>query len=305
MLETVTAQRFARPARCARLEAEDGTVDALARIFSRSRPIIGMVHLPASPGQPRHRSERSLRDVVDAVARDIDALEEGGIDGVMYCNEADLPYATAVGPEVPAYMASIIAATRERLSVPFGVNVLWDPFASLAVASATGASWVREVLTGVFETDMGMLEPDPAAIFAYRARLGISDCALFANVAPEFARSVAGRDVASRARGAAYFGCDALLISGPMAGVAFDLAELREAREAVPFVPVIANTGVTVDNVAETLRWADGAIVGSSLKVDGNVWNPVDASRVRRLTEAADRVRVDPAAAARAPATAG
>ena len=276
-------------------------MDGLGRIFSRPRPIIGMVHLPASPGQPRYHPERSLEAVIEAVGADLDALQSGGVDGLMYCNEADLPYATRVGPEVPAYMASIIAATRGPLSVPFGVNVLWDPYASLAVAAATGASWVREVLTGVFDTDMGILAPDPAAIFAYRDRLGIGQCALFANIAPEFARSLSGRDIAARARGAAYFGCDALLISGPMAGVPFDLAELRAAREAVPGVPVLANTGVNESNVVETLRWADGAIVGSSLKVDGVVWNPVDPARVRRLVEAAEAARSPaPALAARA-----
>lgn len=269
-------------------------MDALERIFSRPRPVIGMVHLPASPGQPRHGPGKRFSDVVEGVRRDIDALQAGGIDGVMYCNEADLPYATHVGPEVPAYMATIIGRTMDALSVPFGVNVLWDPFASLAVAAATGAAWVREVLTGVFETDMGLLAPDPAAIFAYRDRLGIRTCALFANVAPEFARSIADRDVASRARGAAYFGCDALLISGPMAGVAFDLAELRAAREEAAGVPVLANTGVNESNVAETLRWADGAIVGSSLKVDGDIWKPVDSARVRRLVAAAAEVRGAP-----------
>jgi membrane complex biogenesis BtpA family protein len=260
-------------------------MDALIRIFSRQKPIIGMVHLPASPGQPRHAS-RPFLAVVQDVQRDLDALQAGGIDGVMYCNEADLPYATRVGPEVPAYMTAVITATQRELSVPFGVNVLWDPFASLAVAAATGAAWVREVLTGVYDTDMGVLAPDTAAIFAYRDRLGIRDCALFANVAPEFARSLSGRDVAARARGAAYFGCDALLISGPMAGVAFDLGELRSAREAVRGVPVLANTGVTEENIGETLRYADGAIVGSSLKVDGDVWNPVDPARVRGLVAA-------------------
>lgn len=265
-------------------------MDALSRIFSRSKPIIGMVHLPASPGQPRYAGA-PFETVVDGVRRDLEALQAGGIDGVMYCNEADLPYATSVGPEIPAFMTAVITATRQDLSVPFGVNVLWDPYASLAVAAATGASWIREVLTGVFETDMGMLAPEPAAIFAYRAKVGIPSCALFANVAPEFARSASGRSIGSRARGAEYFGFDAVLISGPAAGVAFDLPELQEARAAVRGVPVIANTGIREDTVAETLRHADGAIVGSSLKVDGNTWNPVDPARVVRLVAAAAEVR--------------
>lgn len=265
-------------------------MDALSRIFPRSKPIIGMVHLPASPGQPRF-SGRSMTQVADDVRRDIDALQSGGIDGVMYCNEADLPYATRVGPEIPAYMAAIIARTQDELSVPFGVNVLWDPYASLAVAAATGASWIREVLTGMFDTDMGLLSPDPAAIFATRARLGIPGCALFANIAPEFAKSLADRDVAARARGAAYFGFDALLISGPAAGVTFDLDDLVAAKSAASGVPVIANTGVRESTIAGTLVHADGVIVGTSLKVDGNTWNPVDPERVRRLVAAANTAR--------------
>ena len=265
-------------------------MDALSRIFPRPKPIIGMVHLPASPGQPRYTAA-PMSQVVDGVLRDIEALQAGGIDGVMYCNEADLPYATKVGPEIPAFMAAIVAKTQVQLSVPFGVNILWDPYASLAVAAATGASWIREVLTGMFDTDMGLLAPDPAAIFALRDKLGIRDCALFANVAPEFAKSLADRDVASRARGAAYFGFDALLISGPAAGVAFDLPDLKAARAASMGVPVIANTGVRETNIAETMQFADGVIVGTSLKVGGSTWNPVDGDRVKRLVAAANAAR--------------
>jgi uncharacterized protein len=36
---------------------------------------------------------------------------------------------------------------------------------------------------------------------------------------------------------------------------------------------------------------ADGAIVGTSLKVDGVIWNPVDVERAHRVVELAHRVR--------------
>jgi predicted TIM-barrel enzyme len=48
-------------------------------------------------------------------------------------------------------------------------------------------------------------------------------------------------------------------------------------------VPVLANTGVTHENVRQLLAVADGAIVGTSLKVDGNTWNPVDPDRARTM----------------------
>ena len=37
-----------------------------------------------------------------------------------------------------------------EIRVPYGVNVLWDARASIDLAMATGARWVREIFTGVF-----------------------------------------------------------------------------------------------------------------------------------------------------------
>jgi predicted TIM-barrel enzyme len=59
---------------------------------------------------------------------------------------------------------------------------------------------------------------------------------------------------------------------------------------------VLANTGVPADRLAETLAVADGVIVGTSLKVDGITWNPVDPNRARRFVDTAREVRSTPAA---------
>jgi predicted TIM-barrel enzyme len=45
-------------------------------------------------------------------------------------------------------------------------------------------------------------------------------------------------------------------------------------------------SGTTAENIADFLQYADGAIVGSSLKVDGVAENPVDVERVKRYMEA-------------------
>jgi predicted TIM-barrel enzyme len=70
------------------------------------------------------------------------------------------------------------------------------------------------------------------------------------------------------------------------------MSELRAAKEAVHDVPVIANTGVRADTVAEIFKVADGAIVGTSLKRDGITWNEVDPERARALVEAAGAARI-------------
>ena len=114
---------------------------------------------------------------------------------------------------------------------------------------------------------------------------------MFDNIAPEFASAIGTRGVAERAKGAAFLGMDAILISGPAAGVPFEMSDLRAAKEAAPDVAVIANTGVRADRIAEIFEVADGVIVGTSLKVDGNTWNAVDPDRANRLMEAARSAR--------------
>jgi membrane complex biogenesis BtpA family protein len=263
----------------------------LERIFGQCKPVIAMLHHPGLPGRPWHDVEAGRAKLVDTVGRDLAVLQSAGVDGVLFCNEADIPYQLAVGPEVVAAMAAVVGELRRDVRVPFGVNLLWDPIASLAVARATGASFIREVLTGVYESDLGMIEPHIGEIAGYRTAIGATDVALFDNIAPEFASAVGSRSVADRARGAAFMGMDAILISGPAAGTSFAMSDLRAAKEAVPEADVVANTGVRADRIAEIFAVADGAIVGTSLKRDGITWNEVDPDRARRLMDAAGAAR--------------
>jgi uncharacterized protein len=263
----------------------------LRDLFGVSKPIIAMLHLRALPGRPRHDRRAGMRPVIDAVATDLAALQDAGVDGLLFCNEADLPYQVGVQPEAVAAMAAVIGAVRREISRPFGVNLVWDPVASLAVARATGASFVREVFTGVYESDLGVMRPDLGSIGAYQSGIGAESVALFANITPEFASPVGHRSVAERARSAAYLGVDALLISGATTGEPTGLTQLREAKAAVPGTPVLANTGVTADSVPGILTIADGAIVGTSLKAGGVTWNPVDPVRAAEFMTAARRAR--------------
>jgi hypothetical protein len=262
----------------------------LEQRFGVSKPVIAMLHFPGLPGRPQHDREAGRRRLVDVVGRDLQVLQDAGVDAVLFCNEADLPYQLVVGPEIPAAMAAVIGELRSSIRVPFGVNILWDAHASLALARATGASFVREVFTGVYESDMGLMEPHLGELAAYRDAIGAQDVALFDNITPEFSSSIGSRSVAERAKSASFLGVDAIL-SGPEAGVAFAMSDLRAAKEAVPQTPVFANTGVHADRLTEILAIADGVIVGTSLKVDGITWNPVDPKRAQQLVEKVRKVR--------------
>ena len=261
----------------------------LRQLFGIGKPIIAMVHLAALPGRPGHAREAGMRPIVDAVARDVETLQAAGVDGLLFCNEADLPYQLRVGPEAAAAMAAVIGEVRSAIRRPFGVDLVWDPIASLAVARATGACFVREVFTGVYESDLGVMQPDYGAIADYRANIGAGSVALFTNITPEFASSIGQRTPAQMAKSTVVSSlADVILVSGPMAGSEPDVRTVAEVREAVDkSVPVLLNTGAKAATIKEFFRFADGCIVGSDLKRDGYTWNEVDPERVKRFVDAA------------------
>lgn len=258
----------------------------LTELTGATKPIIGMVHLPALPGTPLYDAAGGMRHVRDWVARDLDALQSGGIDAVMFCNENDRPYRLDADMASVAAMADVIASTRAELSVPFGVNVLWDPRATLAVAAASGAAFAREIFTGAFAGDFGLWVRTAGDAFRYRREIGAENVRLLFNINAEFAAQIAPRPLADVARSVVFSSMpDALCVSGPITGQPADASGLADVAQAVSGsgVPVLVNTGFRASNAAELLQFADGAVVGSSLKIDGVTWNPVEKSRVAEL----------------------
>jgi len=257
-------------------------------IFGKKKPIIAMAHIPALPGTPRYDAARGMDWLIESTQCDLRHLIEGGVDAIMFSNEDDRPYVLHAPMEQVAAMTRVVTELRPR-DVPFGVDFLWDPQAALCIAAATGASFLREVLTGVYESDMGVWAPDVAAIARLRHNIGADHVRMLFNVAPEFASSLGTRTVGQRARSAIVSSlADAILVSGPMAGSEPDRSQIEEAKAAVgEAAPVLLNTGAKANNIARFLEVADGVIVGSSLKVDGYTWNPVDPQRVREFVRAA------------------
>jgi membrane complex biogenesis BtpA family protein len=258
----------------------------LETLFGRSKPVIAMMHLLPLPGRPLYDSKGGMAAIVNALRRDLDILQDGGVDGLLFCNEGDRPYSFRIDRAPIAAMAAVIGELRPRIRLPYGVDLLWDPMAALAVALSVRASFVREVFTGVYDSDMGLWQPDAAATLDYRRHIGAENVRLFFNIEPEFARPVSPRPFGTLAHSVVVSSlADAILISGEMAGAEANIDHIREAKVAVSNTPVLANTGVKIETVRKTLAVADGVIVGTGLKQDGYTWNPVDAERVSHFMD--------------------
>ena len=253
-----------------------------------SKEIIGVVHLLPLPGSPGWKGD--LEAVIGSALRDTEALVGGGVDAVIFENFGDVPFLSGpVPPETVAAMAVIIETVAGQVDVPFGVNVLRnDPIAALGLAYATGGEFIRvNVHTGVMVTDQGIIEGGAAETVRRRSGLG-AKVKLLADVMVKHAVPLGEQDIRDAAKASVHRGlADGLIVTGSFTGEEADIEDVKAVKEVVPQgTPVLVGSGVTEVNIGKYLEWADGVIVGTSLKGDGMVSNPVDVERVRRLVSA-------------------
>jgi hypothetical protein len=255
-------------------------------VLGTDKPIIAMCHMQAMPGDPGFDKAGGMKKVLEAARHDLLALQEGGVDAVMFSNEFSLPYLTQVRTETVAAMARVIGELMPEITIPFGVNVLWDPIQSLNLAMATGAKFIREIITGVYASDFGLWNTNVGATVRHQYAIGAENVKLLYNIVPEAARYLADRDIVSIARSTVFNNkSDALCVSGLTAGAETDSQILQQVKSAVPNTVVFANTGVRLENVEKQLSIADGAVVGTTFKKDGVFENGVDAARVKKFMD--------------------
>lgn len=247
--------------------------------------LVGMVHLEPLPGSPRWGGD--MARVIAAAARDADALLEGGCDALLVENMGDVPYLRGhVGPETVAAF-TLAAAEVARRRAPFGVQVLAAANReALGIAAATGASFLRvEGFAFAHVADEGWLDACAGELLRARAALRV-DVRIWADIKKKHAAHAvtADIDLADTAKGTAFCGADALVVTGTSTGAATDPADVRAARGAG--LPVAVGSGVTPSDAGPLADLADALIVGTSIKVGGDWRAPVDVTRVRALRDA-------------------
>ena len=253
-------------------------------VFGTSKPVIAMCHLNALPGDPYFDKQGGMKIVVEWARKDLLALQNGGVDAIMFSNEFSFPYLTKVETVTTTCMARIIGELMPDIRIPFGVNVLWDPKASLDLAAAVGAKFVREIFSGVYASDFGLWDTNCGEIIRHQHAISAENVKLLFNIVPEAALYLGNRDIAEIARSTVFnHRPDALCVSGLTAGTETDVQTLKKVKEVVPDTVVFANTGVRLENAKEQLSIADGAVVGTTFKKDGVFENHVDQDRVKEF----------------------
>lgn len=267
-------------------------------MFKVKKPIIAMLHLDPLPGDPRYRYGDCMETVAAHAREDLRALQEGGVDGVLFSNEFSLPYQRHMSFVTPAAMARVIGELKSELAVPYGVDCISDGTATLELAAAVDAKFVRGTFCGVYVGDGGLYDNDFSALLRRKAALHLDELKMLYFINPESDRNLDTRPLADIASSTIFKAHpDGLCISASAAGQDVDEELMAAVKKKNPEVVVLCNTGCRPDTIAHKLSVSDAAVVGTTFKEDGKLENEklqnvrVKADRVKAFMEVVYKVR--------------
>ena len=262
--------------------------------FPHPKAIVGMIHVGALPGTPRHTA--SLDALIARAVLEAALYTHAGLDGLLIENMHDVPYLCGqVGPEITAAMTAVGVAVRRESPLPLGVQILAAANReALAVAQACAADFVRvENFAYAHVADEGLMPTAEAGpLLRYRRQIGAEQVAILADVKKKHSSHALTADVPldEAARTTEFFGADGIVVTGTATGQPTAVADVTAVRRAVR-IPVCIGSGITPANLPALWPHADVFIVGSYFKVDGIWSHAVDPDRVELFMVDARRLR--------------
>ena len=265
----------------------------LNKIFGDVRkPVIGMMHIQPMPGSYNYDADKGLDSIVEAAVKDIETYQAAGFDGLLFCNESDMPFSIGVEHITPAAMVAVISKLESVMKIPFGTDVIMDNKAAIAVAAVTGGRFVRGIFTNAYVSEMGILDTDGAADIMHKKQIHADDVAIFARVSQGLASPLVERSLKLLTYGAIWSAlADAVVVTGLAPGDTVSVEAIEEAKEAAGDIPIVASNGIDYDNVGKIMQYADAVIIGTRLKVDNVTLKPVSKEKASHFMDAVQKAR--------------
>jgi len=257
----------------------------MTSLFSRNKPVIGVIHVGALPGTPRGTS--SVAELVQQAREEARVYRECGVDGVIIENMHDVPYLKGqVGPEIVAAMAIIGSEVKNECRLPVGVQILAGAnIEAMAVAHTAGLDFIRaEGYAYAHVADEGIIEASAAKLLRYRKMIGAERVQVWADVKKKHSAHAITSDVSlgQTAETVEFMGADCVIVTGSVTGEAPQLKDVNEAKSHC-HLPVFLGSGISETNIDQFSQEADGFIIGTAFKVDGLWSNTVDPNRVTQF----------------------
>jgi len=265
----------------------------MTSLFSRLKPVVAVIHVGALPGTPR--ASQSVVEIVRSAREEAKVYRECRVDGIYIENMHDVPYLKGeVGPEIVAAMTAIGIEVKNECQLPVGIQILAGAnIEAMAVAHAAGLDFIRaEGFAYAHVADEGIIEASAAQLLRYRRMIGAERVQVWADVKKKHSAHAITADVSlgETAKTVEFMGADCVIVTGSATGQAPKVPDVQEAKSHC-HLPVFLGSGIGDANIEQFYNEADGFIIGSSFKVDGDWKNPVAPARVSGFVNLLERLR--------------
>ena len=247
-------------------------------MFKPEYSVMAMIQPAPLPGSYRHTNQ-TINAIVEEVMEEVKMVVDNGYDGVILQNMNDMPVKQISRPEAISYMTRI--GMEIKLSYPdliLGILVNWDGVASLAVADAINADFVRieHLFTGANVTSAGILQAQAVEIAEFRKRTQ-SKVPVYADIFEIHGVPLGAKSVENAAWEAVHEAfADGLFLSGRNAEESIEM--IKEVRKKLPNTPIMLGGGAKGDNIHQLMKYYDGVSVATWIK-NGDMKNPIDPKR--------------------------
>lgn len=257
------------------------------KLFGENKPVIGMIHIQALPGTPKYSG--NIVEIIKTAKKEAEFYKKAGISAIMIENMHDIPYLKRdVGHEISTLMSIIGYEVKNKTGLPCGIQILAGANkAALAAAHSGGLDFIRaEGFVFAHVADEGIIESDAGELLRHQKKIGAEDILIFTDIKKKHSSHslTADTDIVETAKAAEFFFSNGVIITGNSTGAEADLSEIQKVKENIS-IPVLIGSGINADNIKKYYNFADGFIVGSHLKKDGNWNNSVDLKRVEDFLE--------------------
>ena len=174
-----------------------------------------------------------------------------------------------------------------------GVEILWHyPEETLRLAKESGAKFVRtDFFSDEVIADKKRVPIDPQKIMAYKKKIGAQDVVLLTDIQVKYSKMVdpkIGLDFSATRAGKN--GSDGLIVTSTQSGRAPSPERPKLAKRGAGNLPVVIGSGFSYKNAKSLLKYADAAIVGTSISV--KTGGPLVPKKVEQLMAEVNDFRV-------------
>ncbi|MEZ5404642.1 MAG: BtpA/SgcQ family protein [Verrucomicrobiia bacterium] len=249
--------------------------------------LAAMIAVPPLPGSPLYQNNSKL--ILSQVLSDLAIYQSAKVDAIVLENSYDLPYIKPPLPqEAVGLMTQIAREVRRRFPGPIGLQLLEAANeTALEIAAEAKLNFIRvESYVYAHVGGAGLIEGCAGKLLRKRKKMGCETIRVFADIKKKHCSHAltADLDITDEAKQAEFFLADGLIITGPRTGEAPDVKELKRVRKATR-LPIFLGSGMTPENISTYFLLADGFIIGSTFRKNGDFLGKLEPSRLKKFVK--------------------